>query len=331
MSRVRSFFLIVCCAAVLTVAACGGDATGPGASVQVTPGSATLVSLEETVQLTATGSGGSGDPISAAAFTWSSSNASVVAVDPTGLATAVSNGQATVTATAEGAQGTVTLTVAQAVASVEVTPSSATLESIGETLQLTGAASDARGNTIAGTQFSWASTDATVVTVDATGLVTAVGDGQATVTATADGVDASSGLTVQSLVGDWTLSGGQRSGVTIAGLTASLALRADLSYDASFSDGVNTGTATGSYSVTNDSFESNLGAFVLNGTTSSFTVVDGQFVTLWSTTMNTSSTAFTNYGKTAIGFSSGGTITISISGSTLTLTQGATTLSYARD
>lgn len=82
------------------------------------------------------------------------------------------------------------------VAAVRVTPATATLGALGETVQLTASALDRRGNPIPGLFFSWASSDELVATVDDTGLVTAVGNGVATVTARAGGESGSAQVTV---------------------------------------------------------------------------------------------------------------------------------------
>ena len=74
------------------------------------------------------------------------------------------------------------------VVSVVVTPSGATLESIGETLQLNASALDVIGNTIPDKTFTWLSSNENSVTVSSSGLVTAVAVGSATITATTDGV-----------------------------------------------------------------------------------------------------------------------------------------------
>ena len=129
--------------------------------------------------------------------TWSSGDASVATVDASGLVTAASNGEATITATAGAATGSAVVTVAQAVASVEVTPSAVAMSALGSTQQLTAEGFDENGNAVEGAQFSWASSDTAVATVDADGLVTAVGSGTATITATAGEVSGSAALTVQ--------------------------------------------------------------------------------------------------------------------------------------
>jgi uncharacterized protein YjdB len=168
--------------------------------VTVTPDAATLESLGETVQLTATASDAEGNTIADKVFTWESSDESVATVSDSGLVTAVANGTATITATVDGVSGSATITVAQVAATVEVTPDTATLESIGETVQMTAVASDANGNTIADKTFTWTSSDDSVATVSDSGLVTAVATGSATITATVDGVSGTVLLTVAQVV-----------------------------------------------------------------------------------------------------------------------------------
>ncbi len=82
-------------------------------SVVVTPGTATLVSLGETVQLNASARDANGNAISGKTFTWSSSDESVAMVSSSGLVTAAANGTTTITPTTEGVSGTATITVDQ--------------------------------------------------------------------------------------------------------------------------------------------------------------------------------------------------------------------------
>lgn len=69
-------------------------------------------------------------------------------------------------------------------ATISVSPSSAELSSFGETLQLVATVLDQNGQTIAGAVVNWASSDNSVATVDANGVVSSVQNGDATVTAT---------------------------------------------------------------------------------------------------------------------------------------------------
>ena len=81
------------------------------------------------------------------------------------------------------------------VVSVEVSPSAETI-AVGATLQLTAEAFDANGQAVAGAEFSWESSDASVATVDATGLVTGIAEGTATITASAGDARGTATVTV---------------------------------------------------------------------------------------------------------------------------------------
>ncbi len=158
------------------------------ASIVVTPASDTLISLGETVQLTATARNANGATVAGVSFTWSSSDGSCATVNSSGLVTASENGNVTITASTGSVSGSASITVTQIPASVAVAPASASLASVGETLQLTASALDANAHEIAGSSFSWESSDDGVATVDDSGLVTAVADGAATINASTDGV-----------------------------------------------------------------------------------------------------------------------------------------------
>ncbi len=87
-----------------------------------------------------------------------------------------------------------------AVAQVEVNPAVHTLRAIGQTLQCTAVAKDANGNTIDGQTFTWTSSATGVASVDGTGLVTAVGNGAATITAVTAGISGTASLAVSQVV-----------------------------------------------------------------------------------------------------------------------------------
>ncbi len=87
-------------------------------------------------------------------------------------------------------------------ASVEVTVSgSTTLSSIGATVQLQAVARDASGGAQLLPTFAWSSSDENVITVDQTGLATAVAAGTADVSATTDNQQGSAVLVVDPAVG----------------------------------------------------------------------------------------------------------------------------------
>ena len=81
-----------------------------------------------------------------------------------------------------------------------VTPSSAELVALGATVQLTAEVRDQNGQVMVGVTVTWTSSAATVATVDATGLVTAVANGSTTITATAGSASGSAVVTVAQVV-----------------------------------------------------------------------------------------------------------------------------------
>lgn len=183
----------------LIVAACGGD-DGVGVteidSVSVSPGTATLVSLGATQQLFALASA-RGTLRPGATYTWSSSDASVASVSATGLVTALANGTTTVTAsvTSATATGSATITVAQAAATITLTIADETVTP-GATTQVTATVVDAGGSNLSAPNLTWSSSDPAIATVDDTGLVTGVAEGQVVVTASQDGASGTVGVGV---------------------------------------------------------------------------------------------------------------------------------------
>ena len=176
------------------IAACGGGSDGPPtgggpvpASIDLTvSASGPMVSFGDTRTITALVRDAAGTAIPGASVSWSASPAGRVALAPaTGLtttATASGNGAVTVTATSGAATNTQALTVQQVFASLSLEPATATVN-VGTTRQLTATPRDARGNamTLAGTTFR--STNGTVASVNANGLVTANANGDASIIA----------------------------------------------------------------------------------------------------------------------------------------------------
>ena len=79
---------------------------------------------------------------------------------------------------------------------LNISPASVDLSSFGETLQLTATVLDQNGQPIASAPVSWAIDDNSVATVDAGGLVTAVQNGSATVSATSASASGTASVTV---------------------------------------------------------------------------------------------------------------------------------------
>ena len=171
--------------------------TGIVARVRVEPATAT-VEPGDAQQFSAVVTDLHGN-VMAADVSWSSSSNAVATVNETGLATAVEEGEATITATAARVSGSATLIVDRIIATVEVEPSAAEVEP-GLTRQFTATARDRHGNVMS-TEFTWASSNEAAATVDQTGMATGINDGEATITASAEGKSGSGILTVRRIVG----------------------------------------------------------------------------------------------------------------------------------
>ena len=108
-------------------------------------------------------------------------------------------------------------------ASMEVSPSMAELTALGATVQLNAEVRDQSGRPMDGEPVGWLSSDTLVATVDSQGLVTAVGKGAATITASAG---AASGSAIVTVSPTFTLSGtvrdSRRNGPVLAGAVVRL-------------------------------------------------------------------------------------------------------------
>ena len=188
---------------IAVVTATSGEASGSAtvtvrqkvAELGVSPDTVTLVAVGDTVRLVAEALDANGHEVANIEFTWSSTD-SVATVDGSGLATAVGNGIAVVTATSGESSGSATVTVEQRVAEVRVSPDSVTLFALGDTVRLGANALDANGHAVARAGFDWSSSNS-VMTVDTTGLIIAIGNGSAVVTATSGDVSGSATVTVE--------------------------------------------------------------------------------------------------------------------------------------
>jgi uncharacterized protein YjdB len=176
-------------------------------ALEVNPGNASIPNGSQQ-QFTALGtfSDGSTSDLTTS-VTWSSSNTQVATISNAagskGVASSVSVGQVTITATHSGVSGTAQLTVTPAtVTALVVTPANASLP-VGSTLQYTATAQLSDGTTQNVTQFAtFASSNTAVATISNTfankGLANAVSAGATTISATWNGLNGSTPLTVTS-------------------------------------------------------------------------------------------------------------------------------------
>ena len=84
-------------------------------------------------------------------------------------------------------------------ATVTVSPATAGLSALGTTVQLTAEVRDQNASVMAGAAVTWSSGDASVATVDVSGLVTGVGEGTATITASVGSGEGTAEITVMDL------------------------------------------------------------------------------------------------------------------------------------
>jgi uncharacterized protein YjdB len=133
----------------------------PVSQVAVVGGGGSLSSLGDTVQLSAQAEDALGNPLPGHPISWSvgDGTSDVVTVGPTGIVTAVGNGQKTIHASTNGVAGTAVVTVSQRLVSVRVGTAApgapALVTSLGDTLALKATGFDARNNAIPGGAFAW--------------------------------------------------------------------------------------------------------------------------------------------------------------------------------
>ena len=120
-------------------------------------------------------------------ITWTSSDTNVATVNETGFVTGISNGTVTITAKAEnGVAGTSTITVQTSPTGLNLNAVSAVLDrSHVPELQLE-VVSYMPETANVGTNVTWVSSDTSVATVDETGFVRGIKNGNATITATTE-------------------------------------------------------------------------------------------------------------------------------------------------
>ena len=164
-------------------------------SVAITAEGPTTLKAEETVQLTATVLP---ETTTDKSVGWSSDNTAVATVSDTGLVTARAVGTATVTATnSAGQKDEIIITVVETpVASIALSQTQATLKAT-QTVQLTASVLP---TTATNKTLTWTTSDERVATVSPEGTVTAVGVGEAIITASAtdgSGVKAECVVTVE--------------------------------------------------------------------------------------------------------------------------------------
>ena len=178
-----------------TVRATAGGITGQAdvtvisaiTRIVVSPDSVVLGSFGISQGYTATAYDTLNAPMSNVTFAWVSTNPSVAPLS--GItsnatsATAAANGNTRIQASAQGVTGSAFLTVRQVLSSIEVTPGSTTIGPSGRAV-LTARGKDQNGYYLTSNPaFTWNSLNPEFATVDGSGVVTGVAQGQASITA----------------------------------------------------------------------------------------------------------------------------------------------------
>jgi uncharacterized protein YjdB len=198
---------------VATITATSGTKSGSAAltvtaatlsSIAVTPAAASVPS-GGTQAFVAKGTYSDGSVVVITAIsTWTSSNLPAATVLPTGVATGLSGGIATITATSGAKSGSGTLTVLPAgvtLSSIAVTPAAAAV-AIGGTQAFVAKGSYSDGSVVDITAIAtWTSSNLPAATVLPTGVATGLSGGIATITATSGARSGSGTLTVTAAPG----------------------------------------------------------------------------------------------------------------------------------
>ncbi len=182
----------------------------PVAQVTFQEAPAELVSGSE-AQLRAIPRDSSGAALTGRPVRYGTSDSSVATISAGGLLTAVSIGTVSISAESEMRRAELTLrVVARPVASVELEPSSFSLET-GSSGQLKVIVRDAEGGKLSSRPVSFRSSDGRVATVDASGMVRAGAAGHAAVVVEVEGQSATASVIVRELPAEPPFSPGEPS------------------------------------------------------------------------------------------------------------------------
>lgn len=169
-------------------------------SVHVSPTADTLfvpdtIRSFDRVTFTASALGKSGGPLAISRFAWTTSDPAIAVVDEFGVVTPITTGTVEIQASADKI-GRATLVILPATMSVSIAPAVDTIfigstALPGDTIRLQATARDLSGALLGGVIFQWSSSSPSVATVDAAGLVHAVGPGITDINVSANNHNAS--------------------------------------------------------------------------------------------------------------------------------------------
>lgn len=148
------------------------------------------INVGQTLQLTAQALNGQGQVIDNLTFNWQSSNNAILSIDANGLATGLADGTVQVSAEVDGFVSpdfNVEVVDPSIARSLSISAPAASLVE-GETLQFSASALNGNGEPITPSNIAWQSSNNALLSIDANGLATALGEGTVQVSASVDGV-----------------------------------------------------------------------------------------------------------------------------------------------
>jgi uncharacterized protein YjdB len=186
--------------AVLSVAALAGckESADPEKATAITGMNAVdSVRLGKTFTFVVELRGASGAKLTGRRVTWTSLNPTIAAVDANGVVTGAAIGNTTITAQVDGVTATTQMSVQPAVTRVLLVPPTNTV-AIGSQKTITVALNDKDGQTVGGRTVAFSSSNASIATVNAAGVVVGVTVGAVTITGTSvlDEVSGTAAVTV---------------------------------------------------------------------------------------------------------------------------------------
>jgi uncharacterized protein YjdB len=202
-ARAQTFWF---CAAVvvLAIAACNKDAVSPDAddvgTIIVDPPSASVM-VGSSLALTAEVLDASGQALPSVRVSWTSEDSTIAHVSQSGIVTGLRAGTVRIAASSWGKDAIATITVQPgsivlpAVARIVITPTNPRIDE-GETIQLTATVLDASDRVITGLTVTWSSANTSRATVDNSGLVRGINQGNVAISASAGGKTGSTNVRV---------------------------------------------------------------------------------------------------------------------------------------
>ena len=161
------------------------------AVITLTPSETSLGFIGATAQFTAQLVAGDGTPATGVSFSWTSTNSAVVAVTSGGKVQAVSEGVAEILVRTVNVVDTAKITVKRVPATVTLSDQELLFTELQRSVTVTATVLDGGGQGLPSSDIVWSAVNTSIATVGPTGVITSVGQGTTTVTATAGSVPAS--------------------------------------------------------------------------------------------------------------------------------------------